>query len=327
MMELLCSLSSSSIQLHVHYVSSSIHACQAKLRFSHPFLLSKIQFPELQLSPCPTNPNLPPSFESSMQFHQPLAALLQTLSSQAKKLVGIHATLMSYAVQDTASLPNAELCSFFYFSASVPFSLIEGDQIDLLACIDQGEKMRWAVGPLIQMICNHEENNSNNRKHKCLDWLDKQPPNSMIYVSFGTQSSMESKQIKELTIGLELKNGRTGDGVKRVDSSGGNIGHPLVGGFMSHYGWGSYLESVSMGVHIAAWPMGTDQPRNAAFVTRVLKVGLEVLGWSRREELATALSILEVVRVLMAFVEATETKSFNFIMTVMLCSSFLYVSF
>ena len=42
-----------------------------------------------------------------------------------------------------------------------------------------------------------------------------------------------------------------------------------------------------MGVPIAAWPMHSDQPRNAMLVTEVLKIGVMVSEWSKREELVT----------------------------------------
>ena len=52
------------------------------------------------------------------------------------------------------------------------------------------------------------------------------------------------------------------------------LGHPSTGGFMSHCGWNSCVESISMGVPIAAWPMHADQPFNAVLITKVLKVGV-----------------------------------------------------
>ena len=36
-----------------------------------------------------------------------------------------------------------------------------------------------------------------------MEWLDKEAPTSVIYVSFGTTTAMEDKQIEELAIGLE----------------------------------------------------------------------------------------------------------------------------
>ncbi|KAG5552464.1 hypothetical protein RHGRI_010518 [Rhododendron griersonianum] len=59
-------------------------------------------------------------------------------------------------------------------------------------------KKIWAVGPL-----NHGKKSESNSRHKCLEWLDKQVPKSVLYVSFGTTTSMTDEQIKELAMGLE----------------------------------------------------------------------------------------------------------------------------
>ncbi|GLT26578.1 hypothetical protein SLA2020_016340 [Shorea laevis] len=119
MLQLSCLLSSS-YELPVHYVGSSIHIRQAKLRCSTPLLLTKIQFHDLPIpsfpSPAPTRggdndfpTHLQPSFDSSLNLREPFAALMDTLSPQAKKVVVIHDPLMAFAVQDAASLPNVEL--------------------------------------------------------------------------------------------------------------------------------------------------------------------------------------------------------------------------
>ena len=50
--------------------------------------------------------------------------------------------------------------------------------------------------------------------------------------------------------------------------------------------WNSCLESMSLGVPLAAWPTG-DQPMNAALVTKVLKAGIVAREWARREELVS----------------------------------------
>jgi cis-zeatin O-glucosyltransferase len=64
--------------------------------------------------------------------------------------------------------------------------------------------INWVVGPF-NPVSNIAENKctSNGSRHKCLEWLDKEAPNSVIYVSFGTTTAMEDKQIEELAIGLE----------------------------------------------------------------------------------------------------------------------------
>ena len=55
------------------------------------------------------------------------------------------------------------------------------------------------------------------------------------------------------------------------------LGHPSIGGFMNHCGWNSCMESISMGVPIAAWPMHSDQCMNAVLITQVLKVGVTIM--------------------------------------------------
>ena len=42
--------------------------------------------------------------------------------------------------------------------------------------------------------------------------------------------------------------------------------HPSIGGFVSHCGWNSVIESVSCGVPIVAWPLFADQRMNAAML-------------------------------------------------------------
>ncbi|GLT95952.1 hypothetical protein SLE2022_136030 [Rubroshorea leprosula] len=412
MLQLSCLLSSC-YNLPVHYVGSSIHIRQAKLRCSTPLLLTRIQFRDLPIPPFPSPfpirggdtdfpAHLQPSFDSSLNLREPLAALIDTLSSQAKKVVVIHDPLMAFAVQDAVSFPNVELYILHTSSAFTSFSImwertqevsvpkyfpenlpsmegcltnevvnlitihreftklrsgdlhntcrvIEGEYIDHLAQNDsrviegkyldhlaQNDKLRtrWAVGPLSHHLGGRIEEQSNSSgENICLIWLDKQPPKSVIYISFGTTSSFVKEQIKELAVGIEeskikfiwvLRYADRGDVFAEEDQSpelpegfeertegegmvvrgwvpqAEILKHPSTGGFLSHCGWGSCLESISSGVPIAAWPMHSDQPRNATLVTQVLKIGLIVREWSHREELITASAIKEALRTLMA---------------------------
>ncbi|GMY21371.1 zeatin o-glucosyltransferase [Fagus crenata] len=74
--------------------------------------------------------------------------------------------------------------------------------MDLMEKLD-GDKKHWAIGPF-NLVRNIVENKTNsNGRHKYLEWLDKEAPKSVIYVSFGTTTAMEDKQIEELAIGLE----------------------------------------------------------------------------------------------------------------------------
>ncbi|KAH7842011.1 hypothetical protein Vadar_000460 [Vaccinium darrowii] len=216
---------------------------------------------------------------------------------------------------------------------------IEGAYIDLIAK-DQFNKLIWAIGPS-NLGSDSDKRNSNTPKHNCLEWLDKQAPNSILYVSFGTTTTMTDEEIKELAIGLEqseqkfiwvfrdadkgdifageVKKGKLPEGFEdRVKEVGivvtdwapqvEILGHPSTGGFMSHCGWNSCLESITMGVPVAAWPMHSDQPKNAFLVTDILKVGLPVNTWEQREKIVSSSTIAKVVKKLMASKEGEEIR-------------------
>ncbi|CAK9139913.1 unnamed protein product [Ilex paraguariensis] len=217
---------------------------------------------------------------------------------------------------------------------------MEGTYVDLLEKEEiSGNKKVWAIGPIIPSTIRQGRNSAS--RCKCLEWLDNQSPKSVIYISFGTTTSMADEQIKELAIGLQkskqkfiwvLRNADKGDifagevmrrklpetfgesmeGVGMVVREWAPqpeiLGHPSTGGFMSHCGWNSCLESITMGVPIAAWPMHSNQPRNTVLITKILRVGLVVREWAHREELVTSSTIEKAVKKLMGTKEGDEIR-------------------
>ncbi|KAK6941797.1 UDP-glucuronosyl/UDP-glucosyltransferase [Dillenia turbinata] len=211
-----------------------------------------------------------------------------------------------------------------------------------------GRKKQWAIGPLNPVnISQGMKPNDEKQRNRCLKWLDQQNPNSVIFVSFGSTTCMQDEQILELAIGLlkseqkfiwvlrdadkgnvyERENeenyvGRVFELPKGYEESVKDRGlivrewapqleilaHPSTGGFMSHCGWNSCMESISNGVPIAAWPMHSDQPRNTVLVTQVLKIGVVVRDWDHREEIVRSGSIENVVRNLMASKEGDDIR-------------------
>ncbi|QCE05286.1 zeatin O-glucosyltransferase-like [Vigna unguiculata] len=214
---------------------------------------------------------------------------------------------------------------------------IDGDYIELMEGIT-GKKI-WALGPFNPLAVEKKDSKG---RHLCMEWLDKQEPNSVIYVSFGTTTTFKVEQIQEVATGLEqskqkfiwvLRDADKGDifdekEAKRHDLPNGFeervkgmgvvvrdwapqleiLSHPSTGGFMSHCGWNSCLESITMGVPIATWPMHSDQPRNAALITEVLKVGLVVKDWSQRNSVVSASDVENGVRRLMQTKEGDEMR-------------------
>ncbi|KAF3614855.1 Zeatin O-xylosyltransferase [Capsicum annuum] len=227
----------------------------------------------------------------------------------------------------TSQIPYKDIRSGDIHNTS---KVIEGEFLDLFAQVaSKQEKKQWAIGPFLptKLDC------VANRNNMCLDWLDKQSPRSVLYVSFGTTTSFSDREIKELAMGLEqskqrflwvLRDADRGDiftgGARRFELPEGFeervkgfglverewapqpeiLAHSSTGGFMSHCGWNSCIESITMGVPIAAWPMHSDQPINGLLVTEMLKIGLIVREWGKREDLVTASTIENVVTKLMA---------------------------
>ncbi|KAL3526586.1 hypothetical protein ACH5RR_011242 [Cinchona calisaya] len=134
----------------------------------------------------------------------------------------------------------------------------------------------------------------------CLTWLDKQPPQSVIYVAFGSFTVFDQTQFRELAMGLELTNmpflwvvrqdltketeHAYPEGFEdRIRGRGRLAGwapqqkvlsHPSVACFLSHCGWNSTIEGVSNGLPFLCWPYFADQFLNQSYICDVWKVGL-----------------------------------------------------
>ncbi|KAL1536817.1 beta-D-glucosyl crocetin beta-1,6-glucosyltransferase [Salvia divinorum] len=176
-----------------------------------------------------------------------------------------------------------------------------------------------AVGALVQeargISCELEEGSN------LIGWLDKKGKRSTIFVSFGSEFFLTREDMMELAHGLEHSNfnfiwvvrfpkgkdivledslplgflervkGR-GLVVKGWAPQARILGHESVGGFVSHCGCSSMMESMKFGVPIIAMPMHLDQPLNARLVEQI-GVGVEVVrngrGMLEREAIAEAI--------------------------------------
>ncbi|XP_031482436.1 zeatin O-xylosyltransferase-like [Nymphaea colorata] len=212
------------------------------------------------------------------------------------------------------------------------FDEMEGEFMEKLTEMPRYENRKiWGIGPIFPI----QLTKRSDPKPGLFNWLDMQPDRSVLYVSFGSNSSLSSAQVSELAAGLEqtgkrflwvLRAADRGNIFKkgtrpeihlpegfeqRVRGSGlvvrgwapqlEILSHGAVGGFLSHCGWNSCMESLSLGVPLATWPLHSDQPANAQLVTEVLKVGVVVRAWGGgAEEVVTAGKIEKAVRRLMA---------------------------
>ncbi|XP_071708010.1 UDP-glycosyltransferase 76G1-like [Rutidosis leptorrhynchoides] len=148
----------------------------------------------------------------------------------------------------------------------------------------------------------------------CFPWLDQQPPNSVLYVSFGSIGQVEVKDHLEIAHGLvdskqpflwvvrpgfvngstwleALPDGLMGEGgrvVKWVPQQE-VLAHKAIGAFWTHSGWNSTLESVCEGVPMICSPFRSDQPLDARYVSDVSKVGVYLENGWQRDEIANAI--------------------------------------
>lgn len=53
------------------------------------------------------------------------------------------------------------------------------------------------------------------------------------------------------------------------------LAHPAIGGFLTHAGWNSTLESICRGVPMLCWPYFADQMLNARCIVDTWKIGLD----------------------------------------------------
>ncbi|KAF7830835.1 2-hydroxy-6-oxononadienedioate/2-hydroxy-6- oxononatrienedioate hydrolase [Senna tora] len=164
----------------------------------------------------------------------------------------------------------------------------------------------YPVGPILGHVVDSRE------KSEIIEWLDNQPPSSVIFLCFGSKGSFDADQAREIASALEKSGVRFLWSLRKPGPKGGSLqpsdysdytevlpkeflertagigrvigwapqtqvlAHQAIGGFVSHCGWNSVLESVYFGVPIATWPIYAEQQINAFELVRELKMGVEI---------------------------------------------------
>ncbi|KAH8506963.1 hypothetical protein H0E87_013688 [Populus deltoides] len=171
----------------------------------------------------------------------------------------------------------------------------------------------YPVGPMVKHVGDGRNlrPDESNKYKDIMEWLDDQPPLSVMFLCFGSWGSFCGKQVKEIACALEHCGHRFLWSLRKPSSQKGKIespsdylnfqeilpegfldrtlkigkvigwapqvdilAHPAVGGFASHCGWNSILESVRFGVPVATWPLYAEQQFNA--FQMVIDLGLAV---------------------------------------------------
>lgn len=154
----------------------------------------------------------------------------------------------------------------------------------------------WPLGPLLP---SRDFHNSKDESHRCLQWLDSQMAESVLYVCLGNHSVLSDEQTMELACGLEaldkpfiwVNNSTSAIPQRfeeRVDKNRGGfiirgrapqhliLSHHSVGGFLTHCDWNSALQSIAMGVPMITWPISGDQFCNSLLLSELLKIAVQL---------------------------------------------------
>ncbi|XP_062009129.1 putative UDP-glucose flavonoid 3-O-glucosyltransferase 3 [Rosa rugosa] len=170
----------------------------------------------------------------------------------------------------------------------------------------------YPIGPMLNITRNEKHEDSDLASDSTLKWLDEQPPLSVVFLCFGSMGSFDEDQVKEIAYALEHSGlrflwslrqppakgkvaypsdyadyrGVFPEGfLDRTTGIGKVIGwapqvailaHPAIGGFVSHCGWNSMLESLWCGVPVGTLPMYAEQHLNAFEMVRELGLAVEV---------------------------------------------------
>ncbi|XP_078149753.1 malvidin galactosylase UGT88C3-like [Carex rostrata] len=186
----------------------------------------------------------------------------------------------------------------------------------------------YPIGPVISF------GENNGQEHECLAWLDKQPVKSVIFLCFGSMGAFEASQVRQIAAGLELSghrflwvlrmlgkeflSGPTDANLEELLPEGflertkqrgmvwptwapqiDILSHQAIGGFVTHCGWNSILESLWFGVPMIPWPMYAEQHLNAFQLINEMHVAVALEFDRKNKGFVTATKLERAIKQLM----------------------------
>ncbi|GMN23791.1 hypothetical protein TIFTF001_000266 [Ficus carica] len=161
----------------------------------------------------------------------------------------------------------------------------------------------YMVGPVLDLKGQAHPSLDQVQHGRIMKWLDEQPPSSVVFLCFGSMGRFGISQLREIAAGLECSGHRFLWSISMPQSKsleeilpqgfleriGGKgmicdgwapqveiLAHSSMGGFVSHCGWNSILESLWYGVPIATWPIYAEQQMNAFRMVREFGLAVEL---------------------------------------------------
>ncbi|KAL5705214.1 7-deoxyloganetin glucosyltransferase [Ranunculus cassubicifolius] len=193
-------------------------------------------------------------------------------------------------------------------ASAIVFNTFEELEHDSLSAIRDSLPPIYTIGSLhllINQISDKELMSLGSnlwKEEECLPWLDTKEPNSVVYVNFGSITVITQQQMTEFAWGLanskqnflwvirsDVVSGDTAmlspEFLSEIKERGllvswcpqeQVLNHPSIGGFLTHSGWNSTLESVCSGVPMICWPFFADQQMNCRYTCAHWDIGLEI---------------------------------------------------
>ena len=188
---------------------------------------------------------------------------------------------------------------------------------------------------LLPPALTQEEHDACHQRGDLFEWLDEREPGSVVYTAFGSETKLSYAELREIAQGLEgsglpflwalrrpsdTQDGRGAelDELLRRGSGRGLVceewvpqarilAHRAVGGFLTHGGWNSVVEGLSLGRALVLLPLMFDQGLNARDLVE-RGIGVEV---PRDEDDGsfTADGISEALRLIMVSPEGLRYRN------------------
>uniref|UniRef100_A0A803RAZ6 Glycosyltransferase n=1 Tax=Cannabis sativa TaxID=3483 RepID=A0A803RAZ6_CANSA len=195
------------------------------------------------------------------------------------------------------------------------FEALEPHVLDVLSSTTSLPKI-YPIGPLQPLLDHYPQHSLHTvtyslwkEETECIKWLSTQKPNSVIYVNFGSITVLSEQQVIEIGWGLANSNVPflwvirpdliIGEGrlpSEFLDQTKDRsliiswapqedvLNHPSIGGFLTHCGWNSILESLTSGVPMICYPYFADQQTNCWFAFNEWGVAVEIESDVKRDQ-------------------------------------------
>ena len=234
--------------------------------------------------------------------------------------------MLNFKIHETERAPRA---------SAVILNTFDSFEQEVLDALSSMLPRIYTVGPLMLLADQIKDDNlksigSNLWKEElgCVEWLNSKEPNSVIYVNYGSITTMTPHQLNEFAWGL-ANSEKPFLWIIRPDLVGGNsaivtsefatktkdrgmlaswchqeqiLKHPSIGCFLTHSGWNSMLESVCCGVPMISWPFFAEQLTNCRYCCVEWGIGMEIDKNVQRDE------VEKLVRELMDGEKGKELK-------------------